>query len=125
LTLDPGWEKFGSGIKILDPQHCFYCWLPVRGVRHRFRLLLGAGRQCFLYFGPLQLLFLLIREDDTGYRTLASQIMPVYRYCKESDVHCTVKSREIAFYEHRESISRVLIQNFQKPAYKSIQTILI
>jgi hypothetical protein len=25
LTLDPGWEKFGSGIKILDPQHCFYC----------------------------------------------------------------------------------------------------
>jgi hypothetical protein len=22
LTLDPGWKKFGSGINILDPQHC-------------------------------------------------------------------------------------------------------
>ncbi len=22
FTLDPGWEKFGSGINILDPQHC-------------------------------------------------------------------------------------------------------
>ncbi len=42
-----------------------------------------------------------------------------------SDARCFVKTREIAFYEHRESISRVLIQNFQKPAYKSIQTILI
>jgi hypothetical protein len=54
-----------------------------------------------------------MREDDTGYRTLASQIMPVYRYCKESDVHCTVKSREIAFYEHGESVKRDLIQIFQ------------
>jgi hypothetical protein len=23
LTLDPGWKKFGSGINIPDPQHCF------------------------------------------------------------------------------------------------------
>jgi hypothetical protein len=22
LTLDPGWEKYGSGINIPDPQHC-------------------------------------------------------------------------------------------------------
>ncbi len=24
MTLDPGWEKFGSGINIPDPQHCFW-----------------------------------------------------------------------------------------------------
>jgi hypothetical protein len=24
LTQDPGWEKFGSGINIPDPQHCCY-----------------------------------------------------------------------------------------------------
>jgi len=22
-TMDPGWKKFGSGIKIPDPQHCY------------------------------------------------------------------------------------------------------
>jgi hypothetical protein len=27
LTLDPGWEKFGSGINILDPQQWYKQWL--------------------------------------------------------------------------------------------------
>jgi hypothetical protein len=23
---DPGWKKFGYGINIPDPQHCYHCW---------------------------------------------------------------------------------------------------
>jgi hypothetical protein len=26
---DPGWKKFGSGINIPDPQHCYYVFKKV------------------------------------------------------------------------------------------------
>jgi hypothetical protein len=60
LTLDPGWEKFGSGINIWDPQHRFIvdCQFEVLGIDFYYcsgladnASLLYISRRCNSSFG--------------------------------------------------------------------------
>jgi hypothetical protein len=50
LTLDPGWKKFGSGMKIPDPQHCSPQIFITSGCKIYLLLSILGG---FFYFAPL------------------------------------------------------------------------